>query len=93
MQETLWEAEFAAKNKAAKAAVSTPAQFKTPALSSSAKSNKPVPYWVQDESSVQNYKPLKFGGELEVAFKPIVSSQRTLLSTFLNLEAEFDLTA
>ncbi len=92
MQETLWEAEFAAKNQAAKAAVSTPAQFKTPALSSSAKSNKPVPYWVQDESSVQNYKPLKFGGELEVAFKPIVSSQRTLLSTFLNLEAEFDLT-
>lgn len=64
----MWEAEFAAKSKGVKAAVASPVQFTTPTLSAPAKSNKPVPYWVQDSSSVKTFKPLKFGDELEVDF-------------------------
>jgi hypothetical protein len=68
MQETLWEAEFAATVKSAPArqAAASSSKFETPVVSSSAKSIKPVPYWVQDTSTEQTFKPLKFGGELEV---------------------------
>ena len=68
MQETLWEAEFAATVKAAptRQAATNSAKFATPVVSGSGKSIKPVPYWVQDPSTEQTFKPLKFGGELEV---------------------------
>jgi hypothetical protein len=68
MQETLWEAEFAATVKSApiRQPAANSAKFETPIVSGSAKSIKPVPYWVQDPSNVETFKPLKFGGELEV---------------------------
>ena len=68
MQETLWEAEFAATVKSAptRQVAANSAKFTTPTVSGSVKTVKPVPYWVQDPSTEEAFKPLKFGGELEV---------------------------
>jgi hypothetical protein len=68
MQETLWEAEFAATVRSVPIRQSPvkSAKFETPVVSGTGKSIKPVPYWVQDEATEQMFKPLKFGGELEV---------------------------
>ena len=66
-QETLWEEEFNSKVKSKSAPVGNaqPVRFATPIVAS--KSAKPTPYWVQEPEDTSKFKPVKFGGELEVS--------------------------
>ena len=66
LQETLWEDEFKKRNIQKPAPVQEAENFRTPVVGAP-RSVKPIPYWQIEPEASQQFKPVKFGGELEVS--------------------------